>query len=129
MECKIAHLTFIQGVINRMGQNSFFIKGWSVTIVVALFALAAQNSNKLFVLAAFLPVVMFWSLDRFFLYQERLFRKLYEKVANEEIDSNTFTLDTRLVSEDVERCVAFSKTLMNFHGSIVVTLILVLVFL
>ncbi|WP_050933110.1 hypothetical protein [Vibrio harveyi] len=128
MEQKIAHLTFIQGVINRMGQNSFLLKGWGVTIIAALFALAAQGANKQFVLVAYFPAFMFWLLDAFFLHQEKLFRKLYEKVANGEIPSDNFTLNTMLVKAQVESypTVAFSKTLLPFYGCIIGILLFVM---
>ncbi len=45
MENKIKHLEFIQIVITRMNVNSFFLRGWSVTLVAALFALAAKDFN------------------------------------------------------------------------------------
>lgn len=35
---KIAHLGFIQGIINHMSNNSFLVKSWSVTLLAALFA-------------------------------------------------------------------------------------------
>ena len=41
------HLELIQGVINRMAGNSFHLKGWSVVLVSALFALAASNAKVL----------------------------------------------------------------------------------
>lgn len=68
---KIAHLGFIQGVINRMGNNSFLVKSWSVTLLAALFA-ALSNENNLYIL--FLPLIIFWILDAYFLHQERLYR-------------------------------------------------------
>ena len=108
MEQKIAHLTFIQGVITRMGQNSFLLKGWSVTIVAALFALAAQGANKQYVLVAYFPVVMFWLLDAFFLYQEKLFRKLYEKVGADEINSDDFTLILKWLNRKLIHIFAYS---------------------
>ena len=45
MEQKLKHLEFIQNVINRMNSNSFLIKGWAVTLIAAIFALAAKDSN------------------------------------------------------------------------------------
>ena len=45
MEQKMKHLEFIQNVITRMNSNSFLIKGWAITLVSALFALAANGSN------------------------------------------------------------------------------------
>ena len=41
MQSKLAHLQLVQAVITRMGSNSFLLKAWSVTLVAALFALAA----------------------------------------------------------------------------------------
>ena len=35
MEKKIKHLEMIQAVIVRMGNNSFLLKGWSVTLISA----------------------------------------------------------------------------------------------
>lgn len=118
METKIAHLTFIQGVINRMGQNSFLLKGWSVTVVAALFALSSKGADDKFVLIAYFPAFMFWFLDAFFLHQEKLFRKLYEEVAAERIKSNEFTLNTQPIRSKVDSYykVMFSKTLLPFYG-------------
>ena len=72
MESKLKHLDLIQGVINRMANNSFLLKGWSVTLISALFALAAKDSNSLFIYLAYFPCVAFWSLDGYFLWQERM---------------------------------------------------------
>lgn len=128
MDVKVAHLTFIQGVINRMGQNSFLLKGWSVTVVAALFALASQNANELFILVAYFPALMFWLLDAFFLHQERLYRQLYEDVATDKINSEFFTLDIMHVRSIVApyNVVMFSKTLLLFYGVIIGVILFVM---
>ena len=128
MDQKIAHLTFIQGVINRMGQNSFLLKGWSVTVVAALFALASQGANQDFVFVAYFPAIMFWLLDAFFLHQEKLYRKLYEKVASNEIQSKEFTLKTKPVESEVMSYsgVLFSKTIFPFYGLIIGIIVFVM---
>lgn len=128
MDKKIAHLTFIQGVINRMGQNSFLLKGWSVTVVAALFALASQGTNQLFVLVAYFPAFMFWFLDGFFLHQEKMYRKLYEEVAADRISSNEFTLNTSPIKNDVDSysSVLFSKTLLPFYGVMIGVILFVM---
>ncbi|CAK3413673.1 hypothetical protein [Vibrio crassostreae] len=79
MESKIAHLQFIQDVISRMNSNSFLIKGWAITLIAALLALAADNNPQLFIASYIVPPI-FWFLDGFFLSQERKFRKLYDHV-------------------------------------------------
>lgn len=43
MDNKVKHLEFIQGVVNRLSTDSFLLKGWSVVLVSALFALSASQ--------------------------------------------------------------------------------------
>ena len=128
MENKVAHLGIVQAVITRMAGNSFMIKGWSVTLVVALFALAAANTNELFVYLAYFPVFMFWALDAYFLRQERLFRKLYDHVRVAESGSVDFSMNTKPFEENVDGTwsVAWSYTLCLFHGTITATIIVVM---
>src|ERR1700730_16424489 len=94
MEKKIKHLEMIQGVINRMANNSFLLKGWCVTLLSALIALAAKDHDKRFILVGYYPIIMFWILDAYFLWQERLFRKLYDKVRALNEDQIDFSMDT-----------------------------------
>jgi hypothetical protein len=93
-ENKLKHLEFIQSVINRMSGNSFLLKGWSVTLVAALFALAAKDANKSYVLVAYLPVLVFWNIDAYFLSKERTFRKLYDCVRKKDEAEIDFSMDT-----------------------------------
>jgi hypothetical protein len=93
MDRKLKHLDFIQGVINRMGQCSFLLKGWSVILVSGLFALAAKETNALFVYLAYLPAIAFWILDGYYLYQERLYRGLYDEIRGKEPDDIDFGMN------------------------------------
>ena len=43
MENHRKHLELLQGVINRMSHNSFPLKGWAITMIVAMLALDKQN--------------------------------------------------------------------------------------
>ena len=76
-ENKIRHLEMIQGVINRMASNSFMLKGWAVTLVAGIFALAAKDTDKLYFLVTYIPVIIFLGLDSYYLLQERLYRSLF----------------------------------------------------
>ena len=128
MEAKLKHLDMIQGVINRMANNSFLLKGWSVVLVSALFALAAKDSNKLYIYLAYFPTIAFWVLDGYFLRQEKLYRKLYDKVRNTDDSKIDFSMDTSSLIKQVSTWseVVFSKTLSIFHGVIVLTILLVM---
>jgi hypothetical protein len=77
----VSHLAFIQAAVSRMAANSFLLKGWSVTLVAGLFALAANQADALLAAVALLPALAFWGLDAYYLRQERLFRALYHDVA------------------------------------------------
>lgn len=93
-ERKIRHLEMIQNIITRLASNSFLIKGWTVTIVVGLFAFANfKEMNSKFIIVALIPVLFFWGLNGFFLYQEKLFRKLYVRVINLQVDKVNFSME------------------------------------
>ena len=92
MEKKIQHLQMIQDIINRMASNSFMLKGWAVTLVAGIFALASKDTNHLYFLIAYIPVLVFWGLDSYYLLQERLYRELYEKVRVIEENNIDFSL-------------------------------------
>ncbi len=92
MEDKRKHLELVQGVINRMASNSFMLKGWAVTLVAGIFALAGKDTDKLYFLVAYVPIVIFWGLDAYYLLQERLYRSLYDKVRQTDEDKIDFSL-------------------------------------
>ena len=62
MENKRCHLKMVQDVITRMNRSSFLLKGWCVTLVTAIVALAAKQNDTKFILVALLPIIMFWIL-------------------------------------------------------------------
>lgn len=73
----LAHLSMIQGVISRMADNSFKIKGLAITVAGALWAL---NTHEMPTFLSVLVTTMFWALDAYYLHLEREFRNCYEKV-------------------------------------------------
>lgn len=114
---KLEHLKMLQTVITRMASNSFSVKTWCVTLVSALLGLSAKDARYM-VFVAFLPVLMFWWLDAFFLQQERLFRKLYDHVRENGKDDSDFSMNTEVVKSKVASLlgVAWSTTLRWFYG-------------
>ena len=93
MDNKIKHLEFIQGVVNRLASDSFRMKGWCVVLVAALFILPAREGRIEFVAVALVPVIAFWGLDGYFLWQERLYRALYDHVRTLAEDQIDFSLN------------------------------------
>ena len=128
MESKLKHLELIQGVINRMAGNSFLLKGWSVTLTSALFALAAKDANPFFVYLAYFPCATFWALDGYFLRQERLYRELYEEVTGRRPNEIDFSMNAAKFEDYVDAwfSTCFSLTLRIFHGTVFGVIVLIM---
>ena len=130
MEQKMKHLELVQGVINRMAHCSFLLKGWSVVLVSGLFVLAAKETNPLFVYLAYLPVTAFWILDGYYLYQERLYRKLYDEVRKTPPEDIDFGMDASRFEGQGKATwheSTMSMTMRLFHGILFLTVIVVMI--
>jgi hypothetical protein len=127
-ENKRKHLEFIQGVITRMNSNSFLIKGWTITLVSALFALAAKDANINYVLVSYVAIPVFWILDGYYISQERQYRDLYNDVRTKKEDIIDFSMDTRKYNSGNSNWISgiFSKTILPFYGIFVGITLLVM---
>ena len=72
-----AHLTIMQGVIQRMAENSRSCKVWCVTLVAATLVLVARTGEPRHALIALAPTALFYLLDAYYLMLEKRFRKSY----------------------------------------------------
>jgi len=126
MEKKLKHLELIQGVVNRLSTNSFLLKGWSVVLVSALFALSAPKADVNFIFLAYFPAFIFWGLDAYFLWQERMFRDLYNKVREQRPEEIDFSMDAKSASDETWWCAFKSLTISLFHGVLVGAIVIVM---
>ena len=67
------HLTIMQGVIQRMAENSRYCKVWCVTLVAATLVLVARTGEPRHALIALIPTLLFLFLDAYYLALERAF--------------------------------------------------------
>ena len=74
------HLEIMQGVIQRMAENSRSCKVWCVTLVSAILVLVARTGKADHALIALAPTVLFYVLDAYYLGLERRFRNSYERL-------------------------------------------------
>ena len=128
------HLEFIQNAVSRMTQNSYLLKGWTVTLVAATFAVSLGVTSAWLVGTALLPTIAFAVLDAHYLREERLFRRLYDAVrrdrnkgCHEEKDKvEAFSLDTQPYEKDVQKLIRimFSVSILPFYGFIAVVVVL-----
>ena len=102
MENKYKHMDYIQSAISRMASNSFYLKGWNVTIIAAIVALSFKESDWRIYACALVLNVVFWFLDAYYLKQEKLFRELYNKVSKISDDNLVdFSMNTSEFKEKV----------------------------
>lgn len=128
MEKKLKHLEFIQNAINRMANNSFIIKGWCITLAIALIALLEKKDiNKYYIAFSFLPLLFFWFLDAFFLKTERQYRRLYADVSKKGKKEIDFSMDITPYKECYVEAL-FSRTLLPFYLSLM-GIVLVIIFI
>jgi len=120
----------IQSTIKRMSSNSFLIKGWTITLVVVTLLLKGTEEQALI---AFIPLLVFWFLDSYYLWQERMYRELYDWVITNRMktDENLFNMNAYRFKDEVDSKyrIMFSKTLVWFYGSIVILLVIYEIFI
>jgi hypothetical protein len=113
-----------------MASNSFMMKGWSITLVVATLLL---KGSKYQVPIALIPLFSFWVLDAYFLRQERLYRKLYEWIISNRLKTEDYLFDLNAYrfKGNVQSTfrIMFSITLAWFYGLIFLLIIAYLAYL
>ena len=131
-ESKIKHLEFLQKNIKRMASYSFFFKAATIFMIVGFFISTETNiSYDNYFIILLLPTIIFWMMDGYFLYQERLYRALYKEVAakrNEDIDFSMDAYKFHGTKRTLTKSNAtFSKLFNYFYGGLII-LILIIVF-
>ena len=72
-----------------MSNHGFLLKGWMITIVAGLVALSVTESKPALALVGMLAAAFMWCLDGYFLWREKHFIALYNRVRDaSEIDFN-----------------------------------------
>ena len=128
------HLEFIQDVITRMSRNCTLLKGWTLTLVVAIFVLGVKEGQPLVAWSALVPLIVFWLLDASYLRLERLYRRLYDAARSAGDDGlrdttgHPYPMSTKPY-ESMEKGViriAFSWSVGWFYAAIAVVLLILL---
>lgn len=122
---RIAHLTMLQGVITRMGANSFTLKALAATFGSAAVAVMAtvETPSPYYAVAASVPMIIFWLMDAQYLRLERAYRKLYNHVRKgEEVDA--YSLEATPFMKDTASVLrlAFSWSVSWFYVAIFLSL-------
>jgi hypothetical protein len=132
---RVRHLEMIQGVISRLGTDSFLVKGWAVTLSGAFLGFAIQGEDSGLAFAGLLPALVMWGLDAYFLGVERLFRALHNAVRTGEPPVEPFFMAAthpafaKTAPNATWRAALLSPTLCLFYGTLVVSTVVVAVLL
>ena len=119
---RIAHLTMLQGVIARMGSNSFTLKALSATFGSAAVAVMAsvERPSPYYAVAAMIPIVIFWLMDAQYLRYERGYRRLFERVRRgEEVEAYSLDAAPFLSEAGPVLRLAFTWSVIWFYAAIV----------
>ena len=115
-------IDLIQACISRMAHNSFLIKGWTISIVAVVLALAEKLALSIdLYLIILIPLFGFWYLDSFFLQTEKKYREMYKWVLEKrELGDmeKKYDLNPNRFNDKVESRwqVMWSVTLRWFYG-------------
>lgn len=117
-EEKSKALDYIQNIISSMRDASFKCKEFSILICSAFLTIFATvtPTPKLMVLLCAPVLLLFWIIDSFYLYKERLFRNEYTRIVEtnyEEKDSSPLHFSAKL-----SKGKAFCGYLKAMFGSI-----------
>lgn len=131
-EYLIEHMKMTQDIITRMNKNSFQLKSWMLTIVSACLALFGSSSNVAYIWISIVPTIVFWSLDSFYLKEERKYVALHEKLV-EMFNENKPTKNIKFFDLSTKNykgsrynffAVLFSKTERRLYLSTVILLVI-----
>lgn len=133
------HLDYLQENIARMNRCSFQMKGWTITIVTALIALAATGigtfefKSVILVLIGIFPTVAFWALDSYYLMKEKDLITVFNIVAGIK-ESSIKIKDYEIMPDLKEQKTEFKSVFKSaseagLYGSIIGLLVLISVVL
>ena len=58
-EDKIRYIELVQSIISRLANNSFLLKGWTITLIAAIFSLS-DKIMKNFAFTIYFFILIFW---------------------------------------------------------------------
>ena len=124
-----AHFKVMQGVIERMAENSRSCKVWCVTLVAATLVLVARTGEPRHALIALVPTLLLLFLDSYYLALERAFiasqNAFVAKIHDDELTrTDIFNvapigMGWRLIG----RCLLASASILPFYVMVVATIL------
>ena len=108
------HLEIMQGVIQRMAENSRYCKLWCVTLVSAVLVLVARAEKPEYALVALVPAAMLTVMDAYYLALERGYRRSYSEFVDKLHEGTWVPADLYKVRRTGSDIRLFLKCLISF---------------
>ena len=105
------HLEIMQGVIQRMAENSRSCKVWCVTLVAAILVLVARTGEADHALIALAPTALLYLLDAYYLMLERGFRESYNDFVGKVHEEQASASDLYTVAREGSSARAFLRSM------------------
>ena len=127
-------IDLVQNCISRMANNSFLLKGWSISLISVILAIIYEKINLIQISLILAIIILYcWYLDAYFLREERKYRKLYEWIIKQRPKKNNkrlYSLNAHRFDKDVDSIIDImkSKTLKWFYGIPFTISIIVLIY-
>ena len=130
------YFKIIQNVINRMARTSFLIKAWEITLISTIIVLTFNYANVLVFGTLVGITIIFWILDSYYLWLEKIYRCLYNSKV-EDYNSETkrdaivlFDMDYTPFSNSVKKVpkLMISRSECLFYIPILMVLIVFTIF-
>jgi hypothetical protein len=103
----IEHIKLIQPIISRMSSSSFAIKGFALTTQSLLIGFSLKDSIWQLNILLQIIITVLCMIDMFYLWQERLYRFLYDKVRLSE--KTDFSMNTKEFKTYIKYFVTFKS--------------------
>jgi hypothetical protein len=111
------HINTLQNIIARLSNYSMNCKTWAVTLVAALCVVIFDPQKICYSYVIFVPIVIFWLFDCYYLGLEKTFRKIYDDFVNSIANENTNICDDIKFSLKKERLLNFFKAIFSMSTS------------
>ena len=111
-----SYLGILQGVITRMATNSANAKSWCIALVSAIVVIIAGKGSPQYVWISVVPIVLFFSLDAYYLGLERQFIVLYNEFIRK-LHADAATIDDVFIVKAGSTCTivkAATKATLSF---------------
>jgi hypothetical protein len=97
-----------------MSSASLLIRGWTITLIAAVFVLSDKKNSPLFFLLAYFPVVAFWFLDGYYLCLEKRYRSLFDKVRKKDDFEIDYCMDVDKKEFNLWHCCTQASTALFY---------------